>query len=188
MTSLPPVQSNVWSTLQIEEIGGVLDETEKQIDLFRAQKRPPRPIQFPLGGPVAIRDGLFYTETSAGKEWPWFFYGMGHFDEVMKDLPTWREMGATLVQDGRCGPSSMEKDGTLGEGARTLLADLDRADRYGIKTDFLISPHYFPAWAWTTANSAGLREGGGLGFCISTSTTRQPRTRLADGAKSCRPR
>jgi hypothetical protein len=164
VTAAPPVQSMTWSALQLEEIGGVLDETEKQIELFRSQKRGPRPIQFPLGGPVAIRDGLFYTETSAGKARPWFFYGMGHFDEVMKDLPTWREMGATLVQDGRCGPSSMEKDGRLREGARLLLADLARADRCGIKTDFLISPHYFPEWAWTMPQNAGLREGGGLGF------------------------
>jgi hypothetical protein len=164
VTALPPAQSMVWSTLQIEEVEAVLTETEKQIEHFRANEGPRRPIQFPLGGPVAIRDGLFYTETSAGQERPWFFYGMGHFGEVMKDLPAWREMGATLVQDGRCGPSSMEKDGTLSEGARLLLADLARADRYGIKVDFLLSPHYFPAWAWNPATSAGLREGGGLGF------------------------
>jgi hypothetical protein len=164
VTALPPVQSIVWSNLQIEEVDAVLNETEKQVEIFRAQNRSRRPIQFPLGGPVAVRDGLFHTETAAGKDRPWFFYGMGHFGEVMKDLPTWREMGATLVQDGRFGPSSMEKDGTLSESVRTLLADLARADRYGIKTDFLLSPHYFPAWAWNDTTSAGLHEGGGLGF------------------------
>ena len=94
---------------------------------------------------------------------------MGHFGSVMTDLPWWREMGATLVQDGRFGPSSMNKDGTLGEGARVLLADLDKADMYGVKTDVLLSPHYFPAWAYTASNTAGLREGadwGSLNFNI----------------------
>ncbi len=164
VTALPPEQSMAWSAMQLEEIDGVLMQTEDELARLRSQPRSSQPLRFPLGGPVAIRDGLFYTETSAGKDRPWFFYGMGHFGEVMKDLPVWREMGATVVQDGRCGPSSMEKDGTLRGGAHALLADLARADRYGIKTDFLLSPHYLPEWAWTAQNSGGLREGGGLGF------------------------
>ena len=166
VTSLPPSQSMAWSAMQLEEIDGVLNETDAQVERFRARggKGMPRPLRFPLGGPVTIRDGLLYTDTSAGKDRPWFFYGMGHFGTVMADLPTWREMGATLVQDGRCGPSSMNKDGTLGEGPRAMLADLDRADMYGVKTDVLTSPHYFPAWAYSASNSAGLHEGGGLGF------------------------
>ncbi len=164
VTSLPPSQSMAWSALQLEEIDAVLNETDRQIEMLRSQTRGPRPLRFPLGGPVAIREGLLYTDTSAGKDRPWFFYGVGHFGTVMTDLPTWREIGATLVQDGRCGPSSMNKDGTLSEGARAMLADLDRAEMYGVKTDFLASPHYFPAWAWDTSSSAGLHEGGGLGF------------------------
>ena len=43
-------------------------------------------------------------------------------------------------------------------------ADRARADRYGIKTDFLLSPHYLPEWAGNMPHSEGLREGGGLGF------------------------
>ena len=37
VTSLPPAESLAWSTMQLEEIGGVLDETQKQIDLFGSQ-------------------------------------------------------------------------------------------------------------------------------------------------------
>jgi hypothetical protein len=168
VTAVPAVQSRAWSVMQLEEIDVVLDETEKQLDLFRLQNRRSRPIQFPLGGPVVIRDGLFYTDTAAGKDRPWFFYGMGHFNRVMTDLPTWREMGATIVQDGRCGPSAMAQDGTLQETARTLLADLDAAHKHGIKSDFLLSPHYFPAWAWNMPQADGLGDGGHgfLGFNI----------------------
>ncbi len=167
ITAFPVVQSSAWSTMQLEEIDGVLKETECELALFNSQHRKPRPLDFPTGGPVTIRDGIFYTDTSAGKDQPWYFYGMGHFDQVMRDLPNWHQMGVTMVQDGRNGPSSMEKDGTLREGARRLLADLSRADLYGVKTDYLLSPHYFPDWAWPqsgTPQRKDLEENGGPGF------------------------
>ncbi len=123
----PAMQSWNWSALQIQEVDGVLQETEKELDRYMSQHRQPRPLAFPLGGPVTVRDGVFYTDTSAGKDKPWFFYGMGHFDQVMSDLPNWHQMGATIVQDGRAGPNSMEKDGTLRASGKRLVADLARA-------------------------------------------------------------
>ena len=164
VTALPPEQSMSWSALQLEEIDGVLKQTEEQLERFRSLQRGPRPLQFPLGEPVAIRDGLFYTETSAGKERPWFFYGMGHFGEVMKDLPVWREMGATLVQDGRCGPSSMEKDGTLRPGRGRCWPTSRGPTGMGSRPTSCFRPIICPSWAWDMPHSDGLREGGGLGF------------------------
>ena len=38
VTSLPPSQSMVWSTMQLEEIDIVLNETDKQVERFRARR------------------------------------------------------------------------------------------------------------------------------------------------------
>src|SRR5437762_2927929 len=77
------LQSIAWSKLQIEEVAQVLDETERLIG-----KPPP-------GGRV------FVTEDLPAKP---IFAGYGHFDQVAKDLLNFRSLGATLIQDGRCGP------------------------------------------------------------------------------------
>ena len=41
----------------------------------------------------------------------------------------------------------MNADGTLGEGALAVLRGMDRAAQYGMREDFLLSPHYYPGWA-----------------------------------------
>jgi hypothetical protein len=82
---------------------------------------------------------------------------MGHFDQVYKDLPFWREMGVSMLQDGRNGPNSMNADGTFRDGAKTLLADLMRAAVYDVKIDYLLSPHYFPDWAWSKPGADSLK-------------------------------
>lgn len=97
-----------WSRLQLEEIAQVLDETE---NLARERKpalldwRPPQP------GSVRLKNGTFYQNGR-----PFYFAGYGHFDSVIKDLPDFPALGASLIQDGRAGPSSMNADGTLGKG------------------------------------------------------------------------
>jgi len=80
---------------------------------------------------------------------PRYFAGYGHFDSVIKDLPNFSALGASLIQDGRAGPSSMNADGTLRDGAVAVLQGLDSAAKFGMREDFLLSPHYYPDWAGT---------------------------------------
>jgi len=162
VTSTSTKQSLAWSTLQVEEVGMVLDETGRLLAAARPPDCAERPLAFPTGGPVTVRDGVFHTDTTLGSDQPYYFYGMGHFSQIFRDLPNWHSLGATLVQDGRVGPSAMEADGTLGPGALTLLADLRRASLYGMKVDYLLSPHYFPDWARALPGHEGLE--GGMGF------------------------
>jgi Beta-galactosidase/Carbohydrate binding domain len=129
----------VWSRLQLEEVAQVLDETEKLVSSGRMARLD---WQAPKPGPVKVKDGIFYE----GRR-PHYFYGYGHFGSVINDLPDFPALGASLVQDGTAGPSSMNPDGTLAEGALALLRGLDRAAQYGMREDFLLSPHYYPAWA-----------------------------------------
>lgn len=132
------LMGSAWKRLQLEEIGQVLDETEK------IASRNSRVLEWtpPKMGRVKLKNGTFYNNGR-----PWYFYGYGHFDSVIDDLPNFPSLGASLIQDGRAGPSSMAADGTLGEGALAVVRGLDRAAQFGMRTDFLLSPHYYPAWA-----------------------------------------
>jgi len=127
-----------WSRMELEEVAGVLDETEHLMAGNAAclNWQPPKP------GSVRLKQGTFYEDGRAR-----YFAGYGHFGAVIDDLPNFPALGASLIQDGRAGPSSMNADGTLGEGALQVLQGLDRATRFGMREDFLLSPHYYPAWA-----------------------------------------
>ena len=128
-----------WMQLQLEELSQVVDETEKLV--FENRAGDWRPVK---SGKVQLKDGIFYRGGQ-----PYFFAGYGHFDSVIQDLPNFPALGASLIQDGRAGPSSMGPDGTLQAGASNVLAGLDRAAQFGMRTDFLLSPHYFHDSAMT---------------------------------------
>jgi Beta-galactosidase/Carbohydrate binding domain len=130
--------SVAWARLELDEVAGVLDETERLL----AGKAAFLNWQAPKPGAVKLKDGIFYE---GGR--PKYFSGYGHFNAVIDDLPNFPALGASIIQDGRAGPSSMNADGTLGEGAVQVLQGLDRAARFGMREDFLLSPHYYPAWA-----------------------------------------
>jgi hypothetical protein len=140
-----------WSRLQFEEVAQVLDATEKLAPAGAPALldwQPPKP------GAVRLKDGTFYERGR-----PHYFAGYGHFASVIQDLPDFPALGASLIQDGTAGPSSMNADGTLGDGALGVLRGLDRAAGCGMRVDFLLSPHYYPGWA-----SAPDLANGNIGF------------------------
>ena len=145
-----------WSPLQFAEVAQVLDETER---LGRSGSPTLSGWQPPKPGTVRLKDGMFFENGR-----PRYFAGYGHFGTVINDLPDFPALGASLVQDGSAGPSSMNADGTLGEGALAVVQGLDRAARYGMREDFLLSPHYYPAWGGAPDMANG--NIGFLGFNI----------------------
>jgi hypothetical protein len=153
-------QSLVWSRLQGSEVLRVLDETERQIN--RASRQKTSGAQpWPVTDKTEFRNGLLGTRVTGGGWQPFWYYGYGHFNQVIEDLPNFPGLGASIVQDGRMGPSGMNADGTFGPGLKALLEGLARAERCGMRVDWLLSPHYFPDWAF--AQAPGVR-GGGPGF------------------------
>ncbi|HSU54462.1 MAG TPA: beta-galactosidase, partial [Candidatus Dormibacteraeota bacterium] len=134
-----------WTRLQLEEVEQVLDQTEGS---------PALRWQAPRVGKVKLQNGTFYQNGE-----PYYFAGYGHFDSVIKDLPNFPGLGASLVQDGRAGPSSMNEDGSLLAGATNVLFGLDRAKQFGMRVDFLLSPHYYPGWG-----TAPDLQNGNIGF------------------------
>ncbi|HVU99973.1 MAG TPA: beta-galactosidase [Verrucomicrobiae bacterium] len=142
--------SPAWARLQLDEIGTVLSDTERllrQEPAFLKWRRP-------RAATVRFHDGTFSTHGHRD-----YFAGYGHFDSVIQDLPNFPALGVSLIQDGRAGPSSMNADGSLVQGAERVIEGLDKAARFGVREDFLLSPHYFPAWA----NAADLHNGN-IGF------------------------
>ena len=145
--------SLAWTKMQFDglaEVAQVLDETER----LAQRNAPVLDWTPPKLGMVKLKNGTIYNRGR-----PYYFYGYGHFGSVIEDLPNFPTLGASLIQDGRAGPSSMNADGTLGEGALAVLHGLDRAAQFGMRDDFLLSPHYYPAWAWTPDLPSG-----GIGF------------------------
>ena len=120
-----------------------------------------KPQPWPKSDKVRLRDGIFYAPVTTGGWQPFWFYGYGHFTQVINDLTNFHGLGASIIQDGRVGPSSMNADGSFGPGVKALLDGLTEAERCGMREDWLLSPHYFPEWAFAQAPDV---RGGGPGF------------------------
>ncbi|HEX5243789.1 MAG TPA: beta-galactosidase [Tepidisphaeraceae bacterium] len=96
-------------------------------------------------GPVRI------GSHSASLRRPIFFVGYGHFDQVRNDIEKFPGYGVNIVQNGELGPSAIyPKEGQTDDAAiEQLSAELDRAAKAGVAVDWLLSPHYTPAWIFT---------------------------------------
>lgn len=132
--------SLAWQAMHFDglaEVAQVLDETEK-IEENKTPLFDWMPLKLRR---VKLKGGTFYN----GRH-PCYFGGYGHFNSVIEDLPNFPALGMSLIQDGRAGPSAMNADGTLGPGALAVLQGLDRAGQFGMRDDFLLSPHYYPSW------------------------------------------
>jgi len=103
-------------------------------------------------------------ETNRG---PVFFCGYGHFGQVRTDIPIFPAYGVNIIQI-EMGPSSTlisETEVSL-DAAQEVVNVLDNAGKHNIAVNILLSPHYFPQWAfekWPHLTSGG---GGFLGYCV----------------------
>lgn len=91
---------------------------------------------------------------------PLFFCGYGHFSQIRKDMPLWPGYGINIVQSAEFGPSAVfpEEGKTDMKAVNTLIETLDNAAKNNVKVDWLMSPHYFPAWPmakWPHLGSGG---------------------------------
>ncbi|HTL31263.1 MAG TPA: alpha-amylase family protein, partial [Tepidisphaeraceae bacterium] len=146
-----PKQSDEFSVLQAEEVGVVLDQLEQMIQATTEGKRSVvASIPSPGNDRPVLHDGALWVKDGNGER-PFYFVGFGHFNQIFVDLPLFQKLGVTVVQDGRAGPSGMNEDGSFNETALQTIEDITRAGKFGIKVDWLASPHYFPKWALAQA-------------------------------------
>ncbi len=142
------------------EVGELLD---------RAARDMRRGVEVPVlksDSPVEIRDGsLWGTCTLGGRDvtQPVFLTGYGHFQTVVKDLPLLASMGINVIQ-AEIGPSSIVfEDGVRSdEITQRVLPALDRARDNGVRVCLLLSPHYFPEWAYKKWPELAVERGGFL--------------------------
>ena len=123
-------------------------------------------------GKVTI-DGLDFVGSrvdSTGKmdQGPLFFCGYGHFSQARTDMPRWPGYGVNIIQAAEFGPAMVFPkedvvDLTL---VKTLIKTLDAAAKNNVRVDWLLSPHFFPAWALQKYPQLGKGSGGFFSFCV----------------------
>lgn len=103
--------------------------------------------------PIVIQDGSFWATCDvAGKNEfrPVFLTGYGHGAPAVDDLPFWSQIGINLLQIEIGPDSTVFEDGTRDDAVRSrILPALERASDSGVRVNLLVSPHYFPDWAYT---------------------------------------
>ena len=106
---------------------------------------------------------------------PLFFCGYGHFSQARTDMPRWPGYGVNIIQAAEFGPAHVfpTEDKVDLTQVRTLIRTLDSAARNNVRVDFLLSPHYFPAWAMKKYPQLGKGGGGFLGFCVDDPAAKQ---------------
>lgn len=154
----PANQDAYWSRLQMREVGEIMDDLKRRIANPNAQ---PAQIDAMCHSRPIAKNGLLYDGDR-----PVFPGGYGHFDQVVNDLSLFPSLGVSAIQDARFGPSSMTADGSVASAADKADAALDRAARYGIHVDFLLSPHYYPQWSLAAHPDVAIKNWGHIQYNI----------------------
>jgi len=130
-------------------------------------------------GKVEI-DGLSFVGDrvdSTGKKdcGPLFFCGYGHFNQARTDIPRWPGYGINIIQAAEFGPAQVfPEEGKVDlTQVKTLINTLDDAAKNNVRVDWLLSPHYFPAWAINKYPQLGKGGGGFFGFCVDDPAAKQ---------------
>jgi len=120
-------------------------------------------------GPAKIHDGAFWQN-----ERPVFFTGVGHFGQVRQDIPILNDYGLNIIQiemgpaNGLPTPDNVDLEAIR----QNVVRWLDLAAAHNVAVNLLISPHYFPQWAFD-ADPAHKQCGHGfIKFCIEAPNTR----------------
>jgi hypothetical protein len=102
---------------------------------------------------------------------PLFFIGYGHFDQIVRDMPKMAGYGVNILQN-EIGPWDTIIAGSDG-GYEINPAGIDRienilreAEKYNVKVDILLSPHYFPEWVFRKFPYLRTHTGGFLTYNV----------------------
>jgi len=148
------------------ELQEMMSDPAKQLQIHR-------PVPFNL----KIRDGAYYrveqspeVSGQSGDGKPVFLSGVDGYDYPVADIPKMREYGFNTIAI-EIGPSSTvtgpgEKDVTDERINSFVLKALRSANAAGVSVMLLVSPHYFPQWAYQMYPEVKSCGSGFLKYCI----------------------
>ena len=160
-----------------------LDELHEALAAALQQCAEPPPVDALTvpryaGGPIRIRGGHFAARVrwpnGQAESRPVFFMGYGHFAAVRRDLEKFPAYGLNIIQV-EFGPSSVVRpDFTCNTAAvDDLVKLLDRGAQAGVAVNLLLSPHYFPQWAYDKWPEIGGVNGGFIRFDVDAPQARR---------------
>lgn len=158
--TVPPISTNGFAKGEIARANWAVGDFNRSLDSAIAEMRAY--LKTPEIAPNAIRyktskvdiEGLSFIgdrQDSKGNKsrGPVFFCGYGHFGQVRADMPRWPGYGVNIIQI-EIGPSAVfpsEKEVNL-KPAKEIANLLDQAAKHNVMVNILLSPHYFPGWAY----------------------------------------
>ena len=119
--------------------------------------------------PWTIHAGAFWQGNR-----PVYFTGVGHFGQVREDIPILSDYGLNIIQfemgpaNGLPTPDTVDLEAIR----QNVVQWLDKAAAHNVAVNLLISPHYFPKWAFDADPAHGKCGQGFVKFCIEAPNTR----------------
>ncbi|OGV64201.1 MAG: hypothetical protein A3K19_31515 [Lentisphaerae bacterium RIFOXYB12_FULL_65_16] len=137
---------------------------------FAAWRYATGPIR--IDGPAFVADSVNSTDGRREQR-PVFFCGYGHFGAVRRDIEKFPAYGANMIQI-EFGPSSVltAEDQYSDKTIDDFLKVCDRAAAVGVTINLLLSPHYFPGWAFQKWPHLANASGGFLKYDINAPEAR----------------
>ncbi|MCL2810258.1 MAG: hypothetical protein FWD24_09400, partial [Treponema sp.] len=135
----------------------ISDNVITSLNAYLTGTKRPWNITRYVTGNVEIRGNSFFGRAvnpvnGSSVTRPLFFTGYGHFDQIVNDIPKMTGFGVDIIQT-EVGPRDtvIEINGGYGfnaAGVEKIERILQEAEKYNVRVDVLLAPHYFPQWVY----------------------------------------
>lgn len=180
------LESGLKSSIMEYNSGKFYEYYEKTLDSLNKKLRGEKTEDFVpryITGDVSIEGSSFIGTAQAGNKTfenrPLFFMGYVGWDKARKDLNIFNDFGLNIIQT-EIGVRDIivEADNEKGysidiSGADEILKTLTRAEKYNMKVDLLISPHYMPDFVYELEPSAKLADSGFIKYDVTNDKIRE---------------
>ena len=158
-----------WDTIRLLQQMAAREEARAQaiVDGQTGDFSVPRYVTGPLEISRAQAIGTRRHPDGRTERGPVLFTGYGHFGQVKTDIEKLPGYGCNIIQV-EFGPDSVlpREDGTSDRATDEFLALCDRAAQANVSVILLLSPHYFPRWAFEKWPELADCRGGFFTFCV----------------------
>lgn len=161
---------------QLDELDGILAAAISECQ----NPPPPSAITAPryVTSPVTINGGHFESQVrwpdGTVEQRPVFFNGYGHFTAVRRDLEKMPDYGLNIIQVEMGPEGTVQPDLSINlDAARDNANLMRRGEAANVMVNLLLSPHYFPGWAYEKWPEIGGVSAGFARFDVDNPHTRE---------------